>query len=279
MDEACWEFAVRHIANQSVGEPLPEGQSVTLNFHPDAPIGSGLMIEALARDRIYRSQFETGGSNGGLTAYAGGERWNWESRIFGGAYDHAPPTARPKYGALNYRGWAIGGSPRFGSAHIRLRQHALARATFCYPDSHLAPQDFGVHSRMPLIELAERNATGLDVLDDYIEAHVHGPISIEEDEEAIVLDPSYAGTDVEKAAATLQCSIEWHEGFQLFRSRLPHCVDYRGARAAELLEALFQDEPLTPRHLGAVRSAGLDFQVLKQAWHCMAKFGCPLQCN
>lgn len=277
MDEAWWELAVRHIANQSAGEPLPDGQSVTLNFHPDAPIGSGLMIEALARDRSYRSQFETGGSNGGLTAYAGGERWNWESRIFGGVYDHAPATARPKYGALNYRGWAIGGSPRFGSAHIRLRQHTLLRATFCYPDSHLAPQDFGVHSRMALIELAERNAAGLDVLDDYIEAHVHGPISIEEDVEAIVLDPSYAGTSVEQAAAKLQCPIEWHEGFRLFRSELPRCVDYRGVRAAELLQELFQDEPLTPRHLGAARRAGLDFQVLKQAWHCMAKFGASLQ--
>ena len=88
-----------------------------------------------------------------------------------------------------------------------------------------------------------------------------------------MLDPSYAGTSVEKVAAKLQCPIEWHTGFQLFRSELPRCVAYRGVRAAELLEALFHDEPLTPRHLGMVRGVGLDFQVLKQAWHCLAKFG------
>lgn len=123
---------------------MPGGHSVTLNFHPDVPHGSGLMIDALARDGLYRSQFETGASNGGLTAHAGGDRWNWESRIFGGAYDLEPPGMRPKYGALNYRGWRVGGSPRFGSAHVRLRPHALARTTFCYPDSHLTPDDFGV---------------------------------------------------------------------------------------------------------------------------------------
>ncbi|WP_082539696.1 MULTISPECIES: DUF3626 domain-containing protein [unclassified Caulobacter] len=276
MAEACWELAVRHVANKSAGPRVPDGQSVTLNFHPDTPYGSGIMIEALAHDRVYRSQFETGASNGGLTAHAGGDRWNWESRIFGGAYDNEQPTTRPKYGALNYRGWRVGGSPRFGSAHIRLRQNALSRATFCYPDSHLSPQDFGVQSHMPLIALAERNPAGLDVLDDYIEAHVHGEIRIEEDVDAIVLDPSYVGTRVEKAAAKLQCPIEWHEGFCLSRSELSRCADYRGLRAAELLETLLRDEPLTPRDLGMVHNAGLDFQVLKQAWHCLAKFGGPL---
>jgi hypothetical protein len=41
----------------------------------------------MARDGVYRSQFETRVSNGGLTAYPGGDRWRWESRIFGAAYD------------------------------------------------------------------------------------------------------------------------------------------------------------------------------------------------
>lgn len=276
MIEAAWELAVRHVADRSAGPPVPDGCAVTLNFHPDAPYGSGLMIDALSRDRVYRSQFETGASNGGLTARVGGERWIWESRIFGGVYDREQPSARPKYGALNYRGWRVGGSPRFGSAHIRLREHVLARATFCYPDSHLAPRDFGVLSRMALIALADRNPAGLDLLDDYIEAHVHGVISLEEDVEAIVLDPSYAGTSVEEAAAKLPCPVEWHEGFRLPRSELPRCAQYRGQVAAELLETLSGDGPLTPRDLGTVRNAGLDFQVLKQAWHCLAKFGGPL---
>jgi hypothetical protein len=200
MVEACWERAVRHVADKSAGPPLPAGWSVTLNFHPDAPHGGGLMIEALAREGLYRSQFETGAGNGGLTAHPGGDRWNWESRIFGRVYDREAPAMRPKYGALNHRGWSVGGSPRFGSAHVRLRPHVLDRVTFCYPDSHLAPEDFGVRARMPLAALADRNLAGLDMLDDYVEAHVHGEIRVADDVEAVVLDPSHAGTAVERAA-------------------------------------------------------------------------------
>lgn len=273
MTEPCWDRAVRHIADRSAGAPVPEGCSVTLNFHPDAPHGAGLMIDALVVGGVYRSQFETGASNGGLTAHAGGDRWRWESRIFGGVYDREPPAMRPKYGALNYRGWRVGGSPRFGSAHIRLRRKALDRVTFCYPDSHLAPEDFGVRSRMALIALADRNAAGLDILDDYVEAHVHGPIRFDEDVEAIVLDPSHAGTRIEEAAARLPCRVEWHEGFRLPRADLPRCVAYRGEGAVGLLAALPGEGPLTPRDLGAVRDAGVDFQTLKQAWHCLARFG------
>jgi Protein of unknown function (DUF3626) len=48
---------------------------VTLNFHPDRLVGGLLVLEAIGRDGVYRSQFETGTSNGGLTAYPGGDRW------------------------------------------------------------------------------------------------------------------------------------------------------------------------------------------------------------
>ena len=93
----------------------------------------------MARDGVYRSQFETGTSNGGLTAHPGGDRWRWESRIFAGAYDDGSAAARPKYGSLNFRRRLAGGSPRFGSAYLRLAGHTLARTTFCYPDSVFEP--------------------------------------------------------------------------------------------------------------------------------------------
>jgi Protein of unknown function (DUF3626) len=73
-----------------------------LSFHPDRLVKGIPFLQALGRDRLYRSQFETGASNGGLTAYHGGDRWSWESRMFGGAYDHAPAAERPKYGSLNF---------------------------------------------------------------------------------------------------------------------------------------------------------------------------------
>lgn len=102
-----------------VGPPADPGLRVTVNFHPDRRVGRLPLLEVLARDGVYRSQVETGTSNGGLTAHPGGDRWAWESRLFGGAYDDAPPAQRPKYGALDVRRRAVGGSPRFGSAHPR----------------------------------------------------------------------------------------------------------------------------------------------------------------
>jgi hypothetical protein len=37
-----------------------------------------------------------------------GDRWRWENNIFGGVYDDASPRDRPKYGALNFRGYPAG---------------------------------------------------------------------------------------------------------------------------------------------------------------------------
>lgn len=120
---------------------------------------------------------------------------------------------RPVYGALNFRRKVVGGAPRFGSAHFRLAAETLARTTFCYPDSFLEPSDFGVAARMGLIELAL--ADRQDELDDYVEAQVHGPVRLQGDVEALVLDPCYRGTTVEAAALRLGCPVEWHPGFRL----------------------------------------------------------------
>lgn len=161
-----------------------------LNFHPDRIVGGMLILEAMGRDGCYRSQFETGTSNGGLTAHPGGDRWSWESRLFGRAYDTAPASERPKYGSLNFRSKPAGGSPRFGSAHIRLNAATLTRTTFCYPDSVFEPTHLGVASRMSLIARAE--ADEQDGLDDYIEAQVHGPLLVPDDVEASSSIPASA---------------------------------------------------------------------------------------
>jgi hypothetical protein len=249
---------------------------VTLNFHPDALHEGRLMIEVLVREGIYRSQFETGTSNGGLTAHPGGDRWRWESRMFGAAYDKAAPELRPKYGALNYLRSATGGSPRFGSSHMRLRPHILARTTFCYPDSYLEPVNFGVADRMSLIALAEDRKASVDVLGSYIEAHVHGPLILADDVEAIVLDPCYRETQTRALATTLSCAVEWHPGFRMPVRRLEDCVAYRGLESAQLAASIAIDGYVTPREIGlALKSNLADSQSLKRVWHCVAKFGSP----
>ena len=265
------EQALEHIRSRSRGLPMSDRMPVTLNFHPDAKLQGELAINRMVRDGIYRSQFETGTSSGGLTAHSGGDRWAWESKIFGGAYDNASPALRPKYGALNFQHQSIGGSPRFGSSHLRLRPHVLARTTFCYPDSHMNPEDVGVADRMALIELAKKNALGLDnVLDNYVEAHVHGPLRFEEDVEALVLDPSYRGSEIEDAALQLRCKVEWHDGFRLQLDRL---LAHDAFRPRSAIDAICGLKIFTPADLGTVRDSSLDYQTAKWVWHCIAYFG------
>lgn len=250
---------------------MADALPVTLNFHPDTRVQGGITIEHIAREGFYRSQFETGTSNGGVTARSGGDRWTWESRMFGGAYDEADSALRPKYGALNFQHRAFGGSPRFGSCHLRLRPQVLARTTFCYPDSHLNPDAFGVVDRMALIDLAQQNALGLDpVLDNYIEAHVHGPLRIDQDVEALVLDPSYRHTAIEKWAMRLGCAVEWHDGFRLQIDRL---LAHEGFRPKPAIDAISRLKISTPADIGRVRDNQLDYQTAKWVWHCIARFG------
>ena len=65
------------------GGPGDPAWRVTLHFHPDRLAGRAPILRRMADDGVYRSQFETGTSNGGLTAYPGGDRWLWESRRTG----------------------------------------------------------------------------------------------------------------------------------------------------------------------------------------------------
>lgn len=264
--------ALAHINQHSVGNPIDQSLRVTLNFHPDRLQGDAHILQALLNDGVYRSQFETLTSSGGLTAHPGGDRWNWESRIFGNAYDGADPSERPKYGALNYKQKTVGGSPRFGSAHIRLKADVLNRTTFCYPDSVFEPEDFGTALNMSLVDLAL--ADDKDALDDYIEAQIHGDIRLDSDVEALVLDPSYKGTEVEELAQMLQCPIEWHGGFLLNIDEMAKYPEYRGAEFIELGRDIAEDNMLTPRLIGEAANSGkYDSQDVKKVWHYLARFG------
>ncbi len=267
------QHAMAHVTGLSGGEPLDPSLRVTLNFHPDRTARDGMpLLATLAQDGVYRSQFETGTSNGGLTAYPGGDRWRWESRIFGGSYDDAPAALRPKYGALNFRRDPAGGAPRFGSAHVRLTGEAVQRSTFCYPDSVFEPTHFGVATGMALIGLAE--VDDRDALDDYIEAQVHGVVRLDRDVEALVLDPCFRGTEAEALARALSCPVEWHHGFRLGTDEMRRHAEYRGAHIVALGLTLAIDEYLDARIIGDAARAGThDEQALKRVWHYVARFG------
>ncbi|MET8853671.1 DUF3626 domain-containing protein [Amycolatopsis sp. NPDC004625] len=267
-----WTAAVEYVAARAGGPPLPADLDVTIHFHPDRLVGAVPLLRHWLTDGVYRSQFETGTGNGGLTAHPGGARWRWEHRMFGGVYDELPPSARPKYGSLDHRRRPAGGSVRFGSAHFRLKPAVLPRTTFCYPDSFHEPVHFGTAARMPLLPLVE--AAAPDELDDYVEAHVHGPLRLPDDIAALVLDPSFRGTDVEAAAAEFPFPTRWHHGFRLSVAELAGHADYRGEDVVRAGEDVAEDGWLDARVLGdAVRAGRHDPQVLKRLWHCTARFG------
>lgn len=264
--------ALVHIERLAAGEPLGPGARVALHFHPDLLTSSGQVLECIARERRYRSQFETGISNGGLTAFEGGDRFKWESRIFAQYYDQRPASERPKYGALEL-GDAYGASPRFGSCFFRVGGEVLSRCSFCFPDSFYEPAHFGTAARNGLAALLAA-APPEDLLDRYVEAHVHGELRIPEDIEALVLDPSYRGTDVERWARELGCAVEWHPGYVVDLEVLRANAEYRGAEIVRVAEQVAPDGCLTPAIVGAARAdARFEVQQLKRVWHCLARFG------
>ncbi|WP_240041009.1 DUF3626 domain-containing protein [Paenibacillus ginsengarvi] len=238
---------------------------VTLNFHPDRISSAGYSVaEGLLREGVYRSQFETGVTNGSRTAYPGGSRDGWEQSLFGGAYQ-APgvrSVERPKYGALNVMNYEDGGAPRFGSCYFRLRRSVTDRCTFTFGDSHTGPEPIGTADAFEplaaaLLEACETNQAALGTsgvnivslvrllgrrepdgrgagigraLDDYIEAQVHGAIDLSADVEALVADPSFRGTAVGRVLEALSTKyafeLAWHPGFRLTVVSVPD--DFRG---------------------------------------------------
>lgn len=240
---------------------------VTLSFHPDRLRPDGVtVVEGLSRDGRYKSQFETGVTNGSPTAFAGGERDGWERSLFGGAYqaEGVAIGERPKYGAFDVIGHLDGGSPRFGSCYIELRREAWDRCTLTWGDSHEGPEHVGTVDALEpivaaLLAAVERDRAALGVadldvarlvtllstkpdtktgraLDAYVEAQVHGRLDLAHDVASIVVDPAFDGSPTGDALAELAArhgfALRRHAGFVLSPHEVPG--DFRGPRMIPL---------------------------------------------
>jgi len=241
---------------------------ITVNFHPDRFSNNGLtIISNLIRQGQYHSQYMTGTSNGGRTAYRGGDRDIWEKRIF---FDTYPPGAknRPVYGALNIFGYLDGASMRFGSCFFTLKDEVVVRCTYAYGDSSSTPKTlctfesfWGIADEI----LREYTQKGIILnrvfthftepevlsallffdhvpknmgrnLNNCIEVHVHGDVMLGDDVESLYIDESYRNTDIEVQACTLceryKITLQW-----IPERRLPiHHIDalFRGPKLGEL---------------------------------------------
>ena len=298
---------------------------VTINFHPDRFSSNGkTVLENLMKQGRYHGQFCTGTTNGGKTAYIGGSRFLWEQRLFRGAY---PDNVldRPKYGALNILRYLDGASVRFGSCYFVMKKEIVDRCTFSYGDSSLEPttlctkdtfagvaadllRDVQNNNGSLLNQVVSSKREALAILlnrsdqlkhigrdlDQYIEVHIHGDISLAEDAESFYMDESFRQTVFAEQAGELCCKygirMEWiperqvkvNEIDELFRGPalpgLAKKIDYalgdgRGILHAALIGKASRDSILNPDRWSDIGKEPEMFQYLKQLWHTVGYFG------
>jgi hypothetical protein len=251
---------------------------VALHFHPDRPVGPRSVARGLLEDGIYRNQFETGISNGSVSAHPGGARDEWERSLFNGAYqtNDVEPEQRPKYGALDLVQNGDGPAPRFGSCFFVLKPETSTRSTFTFGGSQADPKyrgtsdefhailaatleecftrDFalGVSHMRPaqLIERILNLGKPLHVptnpsrnLDHFVEAQVHGEVLLGRDVKELVADSSFrnsdAGRDLEAMSTKYEFPLRWHPGFRLRVVEVP--MDFRGSTMPSLAARVAKD--------------------------------------
>ncbi len=123
----------------------------------------------------------------------------------------------------------------------------------------------------------------------YIEAQVHGGVSLDTDVETVVVDPSFRGTAVERdlqaAADRYHFNLAWHRGSELDVDDVP--ADFRGPAMPSLAREVARGDGIVDAHAIGVRAARIHFeaptvtgdppeselQQLKQLWHTVFAYG------
>ena len=275
---------------------------LTLNFHPDRIARSENTVAAgLADTGEYLSQWRTGISNGGRSAFPGGDRQRWEHELFNGAYTGANPgaIALPIYGAWDLLGDPHGGSPRFGSCYLVLNDRVRQRTTMCLGDSHTGPSDVGTFDSpwSVLAGLAEEADSGAVLslpcdaaallellagafpigparreLDNYVEIQVHGGVDLGADVDLAVLDPSFRGTAIhdsfETMASTYGVELEWHGGSELTVDDVP--ADFRGPTMLELAKKVARPNGVVDAHAIGVAARSMAFTEMEASGDAQA---------
>jgi hypothetical protein len=296
---------IPRVSFESAVSKVKKHARVALHFHPDRPDPTlKTVAEALLEGGIYKSQFETQLSSGSVSAFPGGDRDVWEEKLFGGAYQMAGSSNnhRPKYGALDLMRHPDGPSPRFGSCYFLLRPEVSQRCTFTYLDSHEDPKEKGTFDEFddilaallseaffrefaigeknlsvprlvnhllhdlekPLIDPTSREP--VRNLNHYIEAQVHGDISLGDDIDTLVADPSFRNSEIsgvlKQLCARYHIELYWHRGFSLSVTDVP--IDFRGPKMPSLAERISLKGQVDALAIG---KAAMDLKRNPTSWH------------
>jgi hypothetical protein len=126
-------------------------------------------------------------------------------------------------------------------------------------------------------------------LDHYIEAQIHGDVSLDQDIAILVADPSYIGTAIGDSLIALcheyDIELHWHQGRQINVAQIPD--DFRGAAMPILAQSLAENELINAEIIGRAayqlqkkpaswseRGAhSKKRQDLKLLWHVLVKYG------
>jgi hypothetical protein len=237
---------------------------ITVNLHPERVVNDTPMIDGLEHQGRYRTQFETkvSGSPVASGGEAGGSRDNVEKRLFRGAYHEHElvPHERPIYGALNGELAAFGGAPGYGLSHLVLEPSVRARSTISHTDSlHLGPDEIGTFEHphhvllalpdnklMAMLEIAIGRASRVQDHPEqmYFEVQVHGPVELDQDIQALVVEKRLAGTDVEATARRIAndngVDLYWTNGVDLAVG--DRVADLEDISVAEIKASLLERE-------------------------------------
>ncbi len=300
---------------------------IAIHLHPERLTRAGTtVVEGLLKVGKCLTQFETGISNGSPTGFTGGARDEWERSFFGGHYHQIDEgySNRPKYGALMLASCPDGPAPRFGSSYLVLYPNVNKRSTYTFGGNQddLAWERTGSWNYLDAIFLSvlkklkvEGSVLGRhglstkefltllkgetvgtsaswslsNALDSYVEAQIHGPVSLKEDVEKIVVDRSLSGTGIEtslvKLAAEYDLELEWYDGYVAQLSKMP--TEFRGYKIGTLMNRMADDGHLTAAKIGAAsnafhrepdrwarwRDSGEALTYFRRVWHALVYHG------
>lgn len=133
------------------------------------------------------------------------------------------------------------------------------------------------------------NVLAMCNLNHYIEAQVHGQVSLLKDVEILVADPSYKNTPIEQTLLALcdkfDIQLNWHRAFRTLAEKVP--ANFRGPTMPSLAKRITrdgyidayaiglaaQDLKLRPENWRDRGSYETVLQELKLLWHVVVEFG------